>query len=104
MWEIWVSAGIGLYFLYAFWIYFFIHRMFNYNLRYMFEPDVNIWSRCPAAARYDAVNIRRWEVAFCAMFLMPFKIITSVTLMLWIFAWVWIWKNLFCGMVIQLIY
>lgn len=96
-WPYIVIPCLGAFLLYAIYMYYFVRRLFDNNLHYMTRPSPNIWARCQAAARYDAINIRRWEVTFMAIFFLPLKLIMCLSLTIPVYSWVWIWKTLYCG-------
>lgn len=66
--------------LWAFMITKFMSQMLNNNLKYMLEPNVNIMKKSLAGPRYDAIELRRWEVYFGAIFLVPIRFIISFPL------------------------
>ena len=64
--------------VYAFFITKFTRKTLEIDLKYLFEPDVNLYASHDAAARYDQFNLRKWEIYLGAIFLIPIRAIISL--------------------------
>lgn len=67
--------------VWGYWAYFIskiVHKTLERDLRYLLEPKVRILETHEAGARYDQVNLRKWEIYFGAIFLIPIRIIFSI--------------------------
>lgn len=86
--------------LWAIWgfvIFKFMSEMMNKNLKYMLEPRVNYMSKSLTGARYDAINIRKWEVYFGAIVLAPLRVLVSLPIFGIMYAIVWSVKRYYGG-------
>lgn len=60
--------------------YFLIRKLLEKDLKYLFEPKVNLLNRNNSGARYDPIELNKLEVYFGAIFLLPIRAILGLTL------------------------
>lgn len=75
----------------------FLNKMLNKNLKYLLEPRVNFMRNCKSGARYDAININKWEVYFGAIFLIPIRLTLAIPIFILMYVIVWPIKKLYGG-------
>ena len=62
-------------------------RLQKNELKYLFEPNVNIMKQCESAARYDAIHVRGWISILTGAFLTPLRLLVVILVVLiqWIY-------------------
>lgn len=88
---------LALWAVWGFCVAIFLNKMLNKNLKYLLEPRVNFMRTCQTGARYDAVNLNKWEVYFGAIFLIPIRLAFAVPIFITMYALVWPLKKFYGG-------
>lgn len=70
------------FFFWAYWYIPFMTRVFNKNLKYLTEPKVNLIKSHPSGARYDAINISRFQTIYIGVFIVPIKFLSAITFLM----------------------
>lgn len=69
-----IRIAAGLWLLWAAFAIYLANRILRDDLRYLFEPNVDLMSGNNSSSRYDQIRTRKCEIIFGAVFLLPFRI------------------------------
>jgi len=58
-----------------------LHKIFNKDLKHLFEPKVNLMAKNGSASRYDGIDVNQIEIYLGAIFLFPLRILIGLSLM-----------------------
>jgi len=86
VWSFW--AGFALYYT---------NKLLRVNLKYLFEPNIDLFSTTNAGARYDQFRIRRWEIYLGSIFLLPLRVLAALILVPTAYIILRVVYILFCG-------
>jgi len=86
LWSIW--AGFAIYYT---------NKLFRKDLKYLLEPDVNLFSSNNSSSRYDPVNISKWEIYVGSIILIPIRIILSICIVVPGYLIMRVLSLVFCG-------
>lgn len=71
--PIWIIWGI-----YATYL---TNRIFKKDLKYLFNPDVNVFAENNSCSRYDQIRTKQWKVTIGAIFFMPLRILGFIIML-----------------------
>ena len=80
---------------YAVFIVRFLHNLYHRKLLYLREMDPNMQAKYQATSRYDISNLNEYKLYLGGMFLLPFRVIRALPLLIILYILVWIPKLIF---------